>query len=164
MHARRASFDIQVVTPKAARDDKIFIRVESLIQLDLAICPIPPGAPFLWDSIKIPKTESVKDTAAITLQRYLNFSLELRGATSNEACRSVCRVCGRRKSQRGTDIVDFNSRTDLVEIVDGRARICFHLKCYARHHQRGDDEFMYVHVRSRPWYLPNSFQCRRCAT
>jgi len=146
--ARRVFLGIQVVAPETVRDDTICVRVESLIRFDVIIHPDPPNAPFLWEFIKIPKTGSVRDTAILARQRYLSFSLELRGATSNDVCRIVCQQCGRRKSQRGAEIVDFDSPTDLVEIVDGRARICFRLKCYAQHNRSVDDEYMYVAVRS----------------
>jgi hypothetical protein len=109
--------------------------VDSLVQLDLTLHSGPPNAP---------KTASVRDTVPLALQRHFNFSLELRGATSDEACRIVCRRCGKRKLQRGTDIVDYDSPTDLVEIVDGRARICFRLKCYAHHNRPVDDGYVYA--------------------
>jgi len=147
-HARRVLLDIQVVAPEAAGNDTISVRVESLIRFDIIIQPDPSNAPLLWEFIKIPKTGSVRDTAFLALQRYLSFSLELRGATSNQVCRIVCHQCGRRKSQRSAEIVDFDSPTDFVQIIEGRARICFRLKCYAQHSQSGDDEYMYVAVRS----------------
>ena len=140
----RVLLNIHIVAPQGAGDDTISVRVDSLIRLDLAIHLDPPNAPFLWDSIKIPKTASVKDAVTLGRQRYFTLSLELRGATSNEVCRVVCRQCGRRKSQRGIEIVDFDSLTDLVEIVDGRARICFRLKCYPQHNRPVDEEYMYA--------------------
>jgi len=151
-HTRRSLLDIAVVAPEARRDDTISIRVESTIRLDLTI---RPDAPFSWDFIKIPRTASVRNAGALALQKYVNFSLELRGATSDEVCRVVCRRCRRRKTQRGTEIVDFDSPTDLVEIVGGRARICFRLKCYSQHNRLVDDEYMYAAGRTPALHLSN---------
>ena len=149
---RRGLLDIAVVAPRAPINDTISVRLESIIRLDLTI---RPGAPFPWDFIKIPRTASVRNTGTLALQKYVKFSLELRGATSGEVCHVVCRRCGRRKSQRGTEIVDFDSPTDLVEIIGGRARICFRLKCYAQHNRSVDDEYMYAARRSPALHLSN---------
>ena len=146
----RVLLNIHVVAPQGAGDDTISVRVDSLIRLDLTISTSPPGTSLPWEFINIPNTASVKNRAFPAPQRYSNFSLELRGAMSNSVCRVACDQCGRRKSQRGIEIVDFSSPTDFVEIVDGRARICFRLKCYAQHNLQGDDAYMYAPKRFRP--------------
>jgi hypothetical protein len=74
---------------------------------------------------------------------YLEFSQELRGATSNEVCSAVCRQAGEIKKQRGTDLIVFDSLTNVVEYLVDLLGSAF-LRCYSRFNRPVDEGFMYA--------------------
>ena len=136
--------EIQVISPPHAGNEVIFVRVETIIRLNVVVKPTIPELPIQWDCLKIPKTMSVRACIPIGLREPLYFSLEVRGASSNETYKLVCSQCLQRKSRRGLDIVDFDATEDLVGLEDGTARICFRLKCYPHCHRKIDKEYKSV--------------------
>jgi hypothetical protein len=69
-----------------------------------------------------------------TPERFLKFSVELKGAGREAIIRNICEKCKERKDQATWDMVDFRAPTTIIVIENGTANIEFFIKCYARHH------------------------------
>ena len=96
-----------------------------------------------WDCIRIPQTKSVKRSVTEN-RKVLDFRLELRGATTGTLCDSLCRTCTLREPRNTLvprTLVDFTSKTDIIDLKNGKAEVTFRFLCLSIHHGPADSEY-----------------------
>jgi hypothetical protein len=88
----------------------------------------------------------VKSIRPIEMRKPLFLSLDLKGGTSNVLRNTACHACTSTRRARsvhlGLTIVDFSSKTDLIDLQEGKAQLAFRFTCYPHHHFRADKEYM----------------------
>jgi hypothetical protein len=141
------ALEVHVSSPQHTENVPISVRLETLVRLDVVIKPPIPGLPLQWDYLKIPKTMSVRTSVPIILHKPLYFSLEVRGAASNETRQFICSRCYGRKGIQGLDIIDYDAKEDLIQLNHGKARISFRIRCYPHCERRIDQEYKSVLLR-----------------
>ena len=120
---------IQVTHPSSQVNGVLSARIDTRIKLCVTF---RPGFPVQF--LKIPRTPSVHKQCP-TPEGSLKFSVELKGAGSQNIISNVCEKCKERKDQATWDIVDFRAATTIIPIEeDGTASIEFFIRCYAHHH------------------------------
>jgi hypothetical protein len=116
------------------RDARIILQIK-IRPRSTANCP--------WDCIRIPQTKSVK-RSVIGNKRALDFRLEVRGATTGTLRDSLCRACAEREPQNSLipqTLVDFTSKTDIIDLKNGKAEVPFRFLCLSAHHGLADSEY-----------------------
>ena len=122
--------EIWVTKPSPQADGVLSARIDTIIKLRVSF---HPGSPIRF--LKLPKTRSVHEDHFV--EQSLKFSLELRGAGSENVIGNICPECKNRKNQATWDIVDFRAPTTNILIENRTATVEFFIKCYAWHH--GED-------------------------
>jgi len=118
-------------------------RRDTRIILDIEIRSHSMGTNLPWGCIRIPQTKSVRRSAARN-KKALDFRLEVKGATTGTLRDSLCRTCTLREPRNslipGT-VVDFTSKTDVIDLKNGRAEVTFRFLCLSTHHGVADSEY-----------------------
>ena len=134
---------VTISSPAANRRNPIEHRRDTRITLEIEIRPRSIGEILPWDSILIPQTKSVK-RAISGNKRALDFRLEVQGATTGTIRDSPCRTCTEREPRNSLiphTLVDFTSRTDIIDLKNGRAVVTFRFLCLSTHHGLADSEY-----------------------
>ena len=101
------------------------------------------GMDLPWDCIRIPQTKSVKRSVTEN-KKALDFRLEVRGATTGTLRDSLCRTCTLREPRNTLiprTLVDFTSKTDIIDLKNGKAEVTFRFLCLSIHHGPADSEY-----------------------
>ena len=151
--ASRYSLHVVLTKPKPSRDMTIIrhrrdLRVE--MGIILGSLSTPYGIP--WDGIRLPYTYSVQNRVHASTRSLLQLNVILLAAEREEPFEEVCEKCksreGRRKGADGCvmGLIDFHSKSDVLDLREGKATIAFKFVCDSKHHGRGSDAFRWVHV------------------
>jgi len=130
-------------SPASADGNLVEHRRDTRIVLEIEIRPRSIGVNLPWDCIRIPQTKSVKRSVTGN-KKVLNFRLEVQGATTGTLRDSLCRACAEREPRNSLiprTLVDFTSKTDIVDLKNGKAEVTFRFLCLSSHHGSADSEF-----------------------
>ena len=126
-------------------DDRvIFLRIENHVYLNI---DLPLRLPVTWNAIQVPQTMSVKRVDAPSGgERILSLDILVRGATTRQACDSVCYQCVERVGQRmgRPSLIDFHGPSNIIKPKNGTIHVHFTFCCYSRHHREEDEQYVYV--------------------
>src|SRR5258706_2017455 len=106
-------------------------RRDTRIILEIEVRPRSVGVNLPWDSIRIPRTKSVKRSLT-GHKKALDFRLEVQGATTGTLRDSLCRTCAEREPRNSLvppTLVDFKSTTDVINLKNGKAQVTFRFLC-----------------------------------
>jgi len=118
-------------------------RRDTRIMLNIEIRPRSMGTNLPWDCIRIPQTKSVK-RSVVGNQKALDFRVEVKGATTGTLRDSLCRNCTLREPRNSLiprTVVDFTSRTDIIDLKNGKAEVAFRFLCLSIHQGPADSEY-----------------------
>jgi hypothetical protein len=118
-------------------------RRDSRIVLNVEIRSRSMGINLPWDCIRIPQTKSVKRSVAGN-KKTLDFRLEVKGATTGTLRDSLCRTCTLREPRNSLiprTLVDFTSKTDIIDLKNGKAEVTFRFLCLSIHQGPADSEY-----------------------
>ncbi len=130
-------------SPASTDGNLVEHRRDNRIVLEIEIRPRSIGVNLPWDSIRIPQTKSVKRSVTGN-KKTLDFRLEIQGATTGTIRDSLCWTCTEREPQNlltPRRLVDFTSRTDVIDLKNGKAEVTFRFLCLSTHHGPRDSEY-----------------------
>ena len=136
-------FFVTMSSPASTDGHLVEHRRDTRIILDIEIRSRSMGTNLPWDCIRIPQTKSVKRSAAGN-KRALDFRVEVKGATTGNLRDSLCRTCTLREPQNSLiprTVVDFTSKTDIIDLKNGKAEVAFRFLCLSTHHGVADSEY-----------------------
>ena len=135
---------IALTKPLPQKGDRVItLRREAQVTLDLNFKQISMRLSEVWSGIKIPATSSVKNYANTT-GKFLEFRINLYGATSKRRYENVCANCEKREGKKKGILspIDFKTKSDMITPKDGKIRIDFVFCCYPKDHRLGDGEYL----------------------
>ena len=100
-----------------------------------------------WDGIRLPYTYSVENRVGDSTRPLLQLNVILLATESEETIKEVCEKCKSREGKKkGADecmmgLVDFHSKSDILDLDEGKANIVFKFTCDSKHHGKGSDAF-----------------------
>jgi hypothetical protein len=118
-------------------------RRDTRVILDIEIRSRSTGMTLPWGCIRIPQTKSVKRSVTGNT-KALDFRLEVIGATTGALRDSLCRTCTLREPRNSLiprTLVDFSSKTDIIDLKNGKAEVAFWFLCLSTHHGTADSEY-----------------------
>jgi hypothetical protein len=130
-------------SPASTQGNTVEHRRETKIVLEIEIRPRSIGMERPWDCIQIPHTKSVQRDAVLGNKRPLNFKLEVSGATT-ERILDLCERCAEKESRNTVVqpiLVDFTSKTNIIDLARGKAQVAFRFLCLSTHHGLADSEY-----------------------
>ena len=136
-------FFVTMSSPAPTDGNLVEHRRDTRVILEIEIRSRSIGANIPWDSIRIPHTKSVKSSAT-GHKKTLDFRLEVQGATTGTLLNSLCRPCTEREPRNSLvprTIVDFTSKTDIIDLKNGKAEVTFRFLCLSTHHGSADSEY-----------------------
>ena len=136
-------FFVTMSSPAPTDGHLVEHRRDTRIILEIEVRPSSIGVDLPWDSIRIPQTKSVKSSAT-GHKKALDFRLEVQGATTGTPRNSLCRSCTEREPRNSLipqTLVDFTSRTDIIDLKNGKAEVTFRFLCLSTHHGSADSEY-----------------------
>ena len=139
-------------SPPSTHGKPVEHRRENKIVLEIEIRPRSIGMELPWDCIRIPQTKSVKRSVRGNW-KALDFRLEVQGATTGMIRDSLCRTCTEREPQNPLiprTVVDFTSKTNIIHLKNGKAKVSFRFLCLPTHHRSADSAYRYLFVHSVP--------------
>ena len=142
--ARSVDFLVTMLSPTSTHGKPVEHRRENKIVLEIEIRPRSIGMGLPWDCIQIPRTKSVQRPTAPGNKKALNFKLEVHGATTERIRDSLCERCTEKESRNSSvepTLVDFTSKTSIVDLTNGKAQVAFRFLCLSTHHGLADSEY-----------------------
>ena len=136
-------FFVTMSSPAPTDGNLVEHRRDTRIILEIEIRPRSIGVDLPWDSIRMPRTKSVKRSVTGN-KKALDFRLEVQGATTGTIRSSLCRTCTEREPRNSLiprTLVDFTSKTDVIDLKNGKAEVIFRFLCLSTHHGPADSEF-----------------------
>ena len=100
-----------------------------------------------WDGIRLPYTYSVESRVGDSTRPLLQLNVVLLATESEETITEVCERCKSREGKKkGADectmgLVDFHSRSDVLDLHGGKTTIVFKFICDSKHHGKGHEAF-----------------------
>ena len=100
-----------------------------------------------WDGIRLPFTYSVDTTVGDSTRPLLQLNVVLLATESEETIKEVCEKCKLREGKRKgagecmMGLVDFKSKSDILDLHEGKTTIEFKFICDSKHHGKGSDAF-----------------------
>ena len=128
-------------------------RRENKIILEIKLRPRSTITELPWECIHIPRTKSVQRSADLGGKKALQFRLEVQGATTGTIRDALCERCTEKESRnslRPLTIVDFASKTDIIDLKGGNAQVHFRFLCLSTHHGIADSEYRCIFVHTPP--------------
>jgi hypothetical protein len=119
-------------------------RRENKIVLEIEIRPRSIGMELPWDCIQIPRTKSVQRSTVPGNKEALNFKLEVQSATTGRIRDALCERCTEKESRNSLvepTLVDFTSKTNIINLKSGKAQVAFRFLCLSTHHGLADSEY-----------------------
>lgn len=141
---RSVDFLVTMSSPTSTHGKSVEHRRENKIVLEIEIRPHSIGMGLPWDCIQIPRTKSVQRPTAPGNKKALNFKLEVHGATTERIRDSLCERCTEKESRNSSvepTLVDFTSKTSIVDLTNGKAQVAFRFLCLSTHHGLADSEY-----------------------
>jgi len=136
-------FIVTMSRPAPTNGHLVEHRRDTRIILNIEIRSRSMGINLPWDCIRIPQTKSVK-RSVLGNKKALDFRLEVNGATTGALRDSLCRICTLREPGNSLiprTVVDFTSRTDVINLKNGKAEVAFRFLCLSTHHGSADSEY-----------------------
>ena len=136
-------FFVTMSRPTPTDGNLVEHRRDALIILEIEIRPRFIGVGLPWDSIRIPQTKSVKRFVT-GHKKALEFRLEVQGATTGTIHDFLCQNCTEREPRISLiprTLVDFNSKTNVIDLKNGKAEVAFRFLCLSTHHGPMDSEY-----------------------
>ena len=133
-----------MLSPASTHGKPVEHRRENKITLEIEIRPRSIGMELPWDCIQIPHTKSVQRPTVLGNKKALNFKLEVHGATTGRIRDSLCERCNEKESRNSLvepTLVDFTSKTDIIDLKNGKAQVTFRFLCLSIHHGLADSEY-----------------------
>ena len=130
--------------PASTHGNLVEHRRENKIVLEIEIRPRSIGMELPWDCIQIPRTKSVQRSAALGNKEALHFQLEVHGATTGRIRDRLCERCAEKESRNSSvepTLVDFTSKTNIIDLKRGKAQVAFRFLCLSTHHGLADTEY-----------------------
>ena len=138
----RITIEVKTSRPSSVPGKPIYLRLENQVALNLTIRGCGANNLLPWDCLQIPLTKSVKKPGIIGLRTPIQFSLEVRGATTGKLYQNPCKKCAIRDPRSATSpLVDFVARENFIDLKGGHARIAFRFLCYSHHQNSIDTEY-----------------------
>jgi hypothetical protein len=137
-------FLVAMSNPAPTHGKPVEHRRENRIVLEIEIRPRSVGTEIPWGCIRIPCTKSVRRSAALGEKKTLDFRLEVHGATTGTVCDALCERCTEKESRNSLlppKLVDFTSKTDIIDLKNGKAQVTFRFLCLSTHHRNSDSEY-----------------------
>jgi len=131
-------------SPASTHGKPVEHRRENKIVFEIDIRPGSIGLELPWDCIQIPRTKSVQRSTDPGNKRALNFKLEVHGATTGRIRDALCERCARKESRNSLvepTLVDFASKTNIINLKSGKAQVAFRFLCLSTHHGLADSEY-----------------------
>ena len=119
-------------------------RRENKIVLEIKIRPRSTVTQLPWDCMHIPRTKSVQRSAVLEGKKALEFRLEVQGATTGTIREALCERCAQKESRNSLlspTLVDFASKTDIIDLEGDNAQVAFRFLCLSTHHGIADSEY-----------------------
>jgi len=135
---------VTMLSPAPTHGNLVEHRRENRIALEIEIRPRSVGSELPWDCIRIPRTKSVQRPAVLGNRNTLDFRLEVQGATTGTVYTSLCERCTEKESRNSTllpRLVDFTSKTNIIDLKSGKAQVTFRFLCLSTHHGVSDSEY-----------------------
>jgi hypothetical protein len=139
-------FAIRLCKPRPTQGPAVFLsRIETHVHLEVEL---PSGS---WDSIQLPFTKSVTSDHSSSIgerTKPLLLEIAVRGATTRQEYSRVCEQCEKRMGNKkgSSGLIDFHSPSNILTSNGGMVQLHFTFSCYSRHHQKVDEQYMYVAV------------------
>ena len=131
-------------TPASTHGNSVEHRRENKIVLEIEIRPRSIGMELPWDCIQIPRTKSVQRSTILGKKKTLNFKLEVHSATTGRIRDALCERCNEKESQNSSvapTLVDFTSKSNIIDLKSGKAQVAFRFLCLSTHHGLADTEY-----------------------
>ena len=131
-------------SPASTHGKPVEHRRENKIVLEIEIRPRSVGVELPWGCIQIPRTKSVQRPTVLGNKKALNFKLEVHGATTGRIRDSLCERCAEKESRNSLvepTLVDFTSKTNIIDLKNGKAQVTFRFLCLSTHHGLADSEY-----------------------
>ena len=131
-------------SPALTHEKPVEHRRENKIVLEIEIRPRSIRTELPWDCIQIPRTKSVQRSTALGNKKALNFKLEVHGATTGRTRNTLCERCTEKESRNSSivpTLVDFTSKTSVIDLTRGKAQVAFRFLCLSTHHGLADSEY-----------------------
>ena len=131
-------------SPASTHGNPVEHRRENKIVLEIEIRPRAIGMALPWDCIQIPRTKSVHHPTVLGNKKALNFKLEVHGATTGRIRDSLCERCTEKESRNSSvvpTLVDFTSKSSVIDLTSGKAQVAFRFLCLSTHHGLADSEY-----------------------
>jgi len=135
---------VTMSSPASTHGTPVEHRRENKIVLEIEIRPRSMGLELPWDCIRIPRTKSVRGSTVPGNKRALNFKLEVQSATTGRIRDALCERCTEKESRNSLiapTLVDFTSKTNIIDLKDGKAQVTFRFLCLSTHHGLADSEY-----------------------
>jgi hypothetical protein len=136
-------FSVAMLSPAPVNGNLVEHRRDARVILEIKIRPRSIGVDLPWNCIRIPQTKSVKRSITGN-KKALCFRLEVRSATTGTLRDSLCRTCTEREPRNTLipqTLVDFTSKTDIIDLKNGEAKVAFRFLCLSTHHGPADSEY-----------------------
>ena len=133
-----------MLTPASAHGNPVEHRRENKIVLEIEIRRRSVGMELPWDCIQIPRTKSVQRSTDLGSKKILNFKLEVHSATTGRIRDALCERCNEKESRNSSvapTLVDFTSKTNIIDLQSGKAQVAFRFLCLSTHHGPADSEY-----------------------
>ena len=131
-------------SPASTHGKSVEHRRENKIVLEIEIRPRSIGMQLPWDYIQIPCTKSVQRSSDPGRKKTLDFKLEVHSATTGRIRDALCERCNEKASRNSSvapALVDFTSRTNIIDLQSGKAQVAFRFLCLSTHHGLADSEY-----------------------
>jgi len=138
-----------MLSPASTNGTPVEHRREKRIVLEIEIRPRSIGMELPWTCIQISPTKSVQRSTVLGNKEALNFKLEVHGATSGRIRDALCKRCIEKESRNSLilpTLVDFTSKTNVVELKGGRTEVAFRFLCLSTHHGLANSEYRSLFV------------------
>jgi len=138
---------ITLVKPQPAQGSTVIVlpRIETHVYLDFGL---PSRS---WNAVQLPCTKSVTSDDSSSPGKgikLLLLDIIVRGATTWQECNRVCQKCEERMGNKTgpPSLIDFHGPSNILTPKGGIVQIHFTFSCYSRHHQKEDEQYVYVAV------------------
>ena len=137
-------FLVTMSSPASTHGKLVEHRRENKIVLEIEIRPRSMRTELPWDCVQIPRTKSVQRSAVLGDKEALHFKLEVHGATTGRIRDRLCERCNEKESRNSSvapTLVDFTSKTNIIDLKRGKAQVAFRFLCLSTHHGLADSEY-----------------------
>ena len=131
-------------SPASTHGKLVEHRRENKILLEIETRPRSMRMELPWGCIQIPQTESVQRSAVLGNKEGLHFKLEVHDATTGRIRDRLCERFAEKESRNSSvepTLVDFTSKTNIIDLKGGKAQVASRFLCPSIHHGLADSEY-----------------------